>query len=283
MWNGPIFDNHMHIDPLHGRGLDAVRDFTAAGGTHFILVGKTARDWGIHASSTTDFSAAYEQTINLAETISVETDAFAYPAVGYHPSEYAGIADQHGVEAAIELGMGLMDVWERLYEERRIVAVGEVGRPHYPVEKEIWDGANCLLAEYLAFSRRTGCPLQLHTEHFELEQFAEMGVMIRNAGSPLDIVKHFCPPFPDVAAKNGMIASVVASKDSICRALRSSASFFMETDYIDDASRPGAVLGPKTVPKRTRTLSEAGIMGDEACHQAHIGLPWRVYGISTGE
>ena len=80
-----------------------------------------------------------------------------------------------------------------------------------------------------------------------------------------------------------MIASVVASKDSICRALRSSAPFFMETDYIDDASRPGAVLGPKTVPKRTRTLSEAGIMGDEACHQAHIGLPWRVYGISTGE
>ena len=28
----------------------------------------------------------------------------------------------------------------------------------------------------------------------------------------------------------------------------------METDFLDDNSRPGAVLGPKTVPKRTQEL-----------------------------
>ena len=28
----------------------------------------------------------------------------------------------------------------------------------------------------------------------------------------------------------------------------------METDYLDDPNRPGAVLGPKTVPKRTQQL-----------------------------
>ena len=30
----------------------------------------------------------------------------------------------------------------------------------------------------------------------------------------------------------------------------------METDYLDDLKRPGAVLGPKTVPKRTQQLVE---------------------------
>ncbi len=36
----------------------------------------------------------------------------------------------------------------------------------------------------------------------------------------------------------------------------------METDFLDDPNRPGAVLGPKTVPKRTQklcsTLLESG-------------------------
>ena len=35
--------------------------------------------------------------------------------------------------------------------------------------------------------------------------------------------------------------------------------FMLETDHMDDPARPGAVLGPKTVPKRTRQLSEAGV------------------------
>ena len=280
MWDGPLFDNHMHIDPLHGRGLEAVRDFTAAGGTHLVLVGKTARDWGIDAATSADFFAAYEHTIDLAKKICRETDATAYPAVGYHPAEFAGIAAVHGVTRAIELGIELLEVWERLYAERRIIAVGEVGRPHYPVDTDIWDGANLLLAEFLRFSRKTGCPLQLHTEHFGHEQFEELGGMIRTAGSPDKIIKHFCPPVPDEAKANGMIASIVASKDAIVRALGASVPFFMETDYIDDMSRPGAVLGPKTVPKRTKALHDAGVMSHEACWGTHVDLPERVYGIT---
>ena len=30
----------------------------------------------------------------------------------------------------------------------------------------------------------------------------------------------------------------------------------METDFLDDPNRPGAVLGPKTIPKRTHQLSK---------------------------
>ena len=29
----------------------------------------------------------------------------------------------------------------------------------------------------------------------------------------------------------------------------------METDFLDDINRPGAVLGPKTIPKRTHQLA----------------------------
>jgi TatD-related deoxyribonuclease len=53
----------------------------------------------------------------------------------------------------------------------------------------------------------------------------------------------------------------------------------METDFIDDPDRPGAVLGPKTVPKRSRWLREQGY--EEALERAHVRTPQQVYGIDT--
>jgi TatD-related deoxyribonuclease len=53
----------------------------------------------------------------------------------------------------------------------------------------------------------------------------------------------------------------------------------METDFIDDPDRPGAVLGPQTVPKRVEWLVEEG--HESAMERAHIETPARVYGIDT--
>jgi TatD-related deoxyribonuclease len=53
----------------------------------------------------------------------------------------------------------------------------------------------------------------------------------------------------------------------------------METDFIDDPDRPGAVLGPKTVPKRVEWLVEEGY--EDAMSRAHVETPARVYGIDT--
>jgi TatD-related deoxyribonuclease len=55
--------------------------------------------------------------------------------------------------------------------------------------------------------------------------------------------------------------------------------FLMETDFVDDPDRPGAVLGPKTVPRRVRTLLDEGY--DDAVRLAHVETPRRVYGIDT--
>jgi len=46
---------------------------------------------------------------------------------------------------------------------------------------------------------------------------------------------------------------------------------------MDDPKRPGAVLGPKTVPKRTKQLIDAGV-DDEVLYRTHVDLPERLYG-----
>jgi len=51
----------------------------------------------------------------------------------------------------------------------------------------------------------------------------------------------------------------------------------IETDYIDDPERPGAVLGPKTVPRRTLQLIDR--FGEGAFWKVYKENPEQVYGI----
>ena len=76
---------------------------------------------------------------------------------------------------------------------------------------------------------------------------------------------------PSVLAGSGSIEELMSTFES------SSHGFMLETDYMDDPRRPGAVLGPKTVPKRTRQLLEAGL-DEEVLYNTHVDLPERIYG-----
>ena len=80
----------------------------------------------------------------------------------------------------------------------------------------------------------------------------------------------------------GPTPSVLADREELERAAGREAPFMMETDFVDDPDRPGAVLGPKTVPKRTRWLAERGHdYGDGTLERAHVETPRTVYGIDT--
>ena len=60
----------------------------------------------------------------------------------------------------------------------------------------------------------------------------------------------------------------------------------METDFLDDPKRPGAVLGPKTVPKRTTELCSkllsdgwANSAVESLLENVHVNWPRSLYGI----
>jgi TatD-related deoxyribonuclease len=53
----------------------------------------------------------------------------------------------------------------------------------------------------------------------------------------------------------------------------------MESDYMDENSRPGAVIGPKSVPRFTHNLLSTGQITMEDAYRIHVKTPSRVYGI----
>jgi TatD-related deoxyribonuclease len=97
------------------------------------------------------------------------------------------------------------------------------------------------------------------------------------------LVRHYAPPTVSGDVTQGLTPSVLIGKGAIEEVLATAESsthgFLLETDYMDDVRRPGAVLGPKTVPKRTQQLLDGGL--DEAfLWKAHQDLPDFLYGPS---
>ena len=134
----------------------------------------------------------------------------------------------------------------------------------------------------MKLAAKEGIPLQLHVEGESDDTYGELAQMADKAGLLRErLVRHYAPPKIDAAYTHGLTPSVLAGSGAIDELMatfeESSHGFMLETDYMDDPNRPGAVLGPKTVPKRTRQLLAAGL-DEEILYRCHRDLPDRIYG-----
>ena len=82
----PVTDDHIHIDPVNGRGIEAAKDFLRAGGTHIFLVSKPSWSLSVHPSAVLIISAVFDETLSVAGLIE-ETGIVVYPVLGVHPAE----------------------------------------------------------------------------------------------------------------------------------------------------------------------------------------------------
>ncbi|HVP24935.1 MAG TPA: hydrolase TatD, partial [Methanomicrobiales archaeon] len=77
----PITDNHIHIDPVNGRGPEAAKEFSRAGGTHLFLVSKPSWSFGITPSKGEDFIPVFEKTLAVAREIR-DLGIIVFPVLG---------------------------------------------------------------------------------------------------------------------------------------------------------------------------------------------------------
>ncbi|WP_436935768.1 TatD family hydrolase [Halovenus marina] len=273
MTETPILDNHLHLDPVNGRGVEAALDFAEAGGTHLLVLNKPSWNLVDSVDNPSAFREAFELTIDVTADASAELPGRAWPVLGVHPGLISRLVDDGytPAEAAAFMQEGL-DIAADFVADGPALAI-KSGRPHYEVDDAVWDASNDVMRHAFELGAETGCAVQLHTEGGE--DFTEVAEWASDRGLPPEqVVKHYAGGRVD-----GPVASVLANKDELEVAAEGDAPFLMETDYIDDPDRPGAVLGPKTVPRRVRWLREQGY--EEAIRRAHVDTPARVYGIDT--
>lgn len=278
MENIPITDNHIHVDPINGEGpLMVAEKFYRSGGTFMIIPNKPT--WTLGDSC--NFKEAMEQVISSVKEINENTNVKAFAIVGAHPAELSRLI-KNGVnlEKAEKMMQNALKTAQKLVIENKAIGLGEIGRPHYEVSIEELKIHNRLIIYTMELAKEVDCALQLHTENAGEKQFLEFSEMADTVGlDRFKVIKHFSGPSILKEENHGLTPSLIATKDGINEGVKKGTNFLMETDYLDMNDRPGAVLGPKTVPRRTRELLRNGILTEKEAYKIHVENVEKVYGI----
>ena len=286
-WVGPIWDTHLHLD-LNGRGIAAAQDFANAGGTHLCLVHKPGFGHQL-PESIQAVREAYSGTLDLASSVRRQVGIDVRVILGPHPVVWEKQIHTIGLEVATQLHLDSVELALNHCDEGEAVALGEVGRPHYPVSEEIWSAANEQLEEVMHMASQAKVPIQLHVEDNGAQTNAELASICARSGlDPRQAVHHYASSNVSQEFTHGLSASVSMGKDCISSIIDTHqncrSTWTMETDYLDDPNRPGAVLGPKTVPKRTQALltqllNQMGVgESQDLLENVHSFWPSELYG-----
>ncbi len=271
----PVYDNHIHMSPS-GRNVDALLEYEAAGGTGLTLV--TLPYAEVRIRDGPDFAESYEITYGLAQRARERTSLEINIAVGPYPILIIPLAEAYGLERVYDILICGMEIPASDVAEGRAVAIGEVGRPHFPVSEEIWDASNRVLLRGFELAREVDCPVIIHCES-EPDTDRSLAELADRAG--LDrgmVVKHSSPPLVTPEETHGVMPSMPASKTNVREAMAKGTDRFMiETDYIDDPAKPGAIMSVTTVPKKVKAWLANGEVPVESIHRICGDIPDSLY------
>lgn len=271
----PITDNHMHINLRRGRGMEAIKEFKNVGGTHVFIVSLPAEELGLSIKGAKDYHAVYNETFEAVRRANEYVKAYA--VIGVHPAEFIGMAGTLGMDKAYAIVKEGLEIAAKYVSEGTAVAI-KSGRPHYPVSEELLEASNSLMRYAMEICLDLDCAIQLHTESEE-GTMESISAIAKDAGmSPYKVIKHFSPPLVKLCEPLNVFPSVIATKGALEEALSQGTRFMLETDYCDDPIRPGAVLGPKTVPRKTKDAIKNGVP-EEVFYKVHKDNPEKAYGL----
>jgi len=160
--NLPITDDHIHIDPVNGRGLEAAKDFQRSGGTHLFLVSKPSSSFGIFPRTGKDYVPVFDQTLAVAESIR-NIGITVFVVLGVHPAEITRLAGEGTIEQAASTMEEGLTVAAGYVREGKAVAL-KSGRPHYETTPDILDASNRVLSHAFSLAGDLGCAVQVHAE-----------------------------------------------------------------------------------------------------------------------
>ena len=271
----PAYDNHFHMSPS-GRNIDALKEFEREGGTGITLV--TLPYPEVQITKGEDFLESYGITFRLAERARAETSVEVNVAVGPYPVLIVPLAERYGLEAAEEMLMRGMDDAAECIREGKAVAIGEVGRPHFPVDKDIWDASNRVLGHGFSLAKELDVPVIIHCENEPDTCYSLSKLAKQNGLAPDMVIKHSSLPLVMDEENFGVMPSIPASKTYIKDALSTGIDRFMiETDYIDDLMKPTAIMACSTVPKKVKWMLGSGTATEENIQRICVDLPRRYY------
>jgi TatD-related deoxyribonuclease len=249
-----VVDHHCHLSPS-GEGVSAARRFRKAGGTHLFLA--TQNYEPAVPRSLDDYRRQFETTERLAERVREEAGVVVYNVIAPYPVDIIRAGAVLGLPAALELHCAALDLAGSWVRDHRAVALGEVGRAHFAVPPDVGTTIDAAFRHALEVARDVGCPLIVHSADLDADGFQELAARAKEVGiAPGRIVKHFARSRIPPGERSGVVPSYLARRELVHQVKADPGSWLLETDFLDDPARPGAVLDLATVPRRALAIAE---------------------------
>ncbi|MEM1927220.1 MAG: TatD family hydrolase [Acidilobaceae archaeon] len=257
----PVADGHCHSSPARGLGARAVAErFKRAGGWFIALVSLSPPAYGIEDGGLEAYLRAVEAHVRECRAAREEGVEVACIA-GFHPAEVDKLVDRHRVSPArvVEIGFKVIDYIASLVEKGLLDGIGEVGRQHYKTSSDRVLASHMIMEYAIERARDLGAVVHLH-----LEQSKEDTVAITDrAIERLKPVKHKIVfhhsdlKMAEEAWRRGYSSTIVGLRQPLEYALSALEPVYMvESDYLDDPSRPGAVTQPWEMARLVHQLAE---------------------------
>lgn len=247
----PIFDNHMHLSE-NGNYISAIHGFKKFGGTHLNYCPYTGINEIIKNKS---YLSSFQKGLTIAKKAMEKTGVKIFLTFGPYPVDYVKLKKSKGAKYALELMKKGMQEAQNLYLDKKIIAIGEIGRPHFSVDDETLSESNQILEHGLMLAKDADAPVIIHMEKANSENMKELADMARKFGIKSEkVIKHYSPPLILNKENFGIFPSVIAKEEYILKAFSKGERFMLETDFLDDKNRPGAVLALQTIPRKLKKL-----------------------------
>ncbi len=283
----PLCDNHAHTNPISGIGpRELARRFRKEGGVFIVIVALLTWSLGLTPGDLDSVRRMYDITVESVKIIN-EEGVRAVAVVGLHPAEgYELLRRGWSMEEVRNFMMKGIDLAAEYVRVGKAVGIGEIGRPHWDVPPQIMDFFNDILMYGLGVAKDVGAVVHLHLERNGVNTALSIVDMVRRVGNrPYSVVMHHAQPIAiDTAFTNNVMPSIpVGRRGEFEEATKHGPRFVVESDFIDDPRRPGAVIPPWTLVKKLRNYVIGGFINEDFLHSLCIENVKRIYGIDPTE
>lgn len=257
-----FIDAHSHASTL-GLGYDeVVKRFKSSGGRLIALVQLNPGGYGLH-DDLEGVIRSLDLHVRSCGRVKRELGGVLCFG-GLHPATVDRLVRNARDASRMygELEEKYMKKLELLLREGILDGLGEFGRPHYPAPPESWAVNELLLAKSLTIAKDVGVRIHIHSENAGFVTFKSVRFLVDSIGLRHEsVLMHHVPPsHASLYASDGFYVSVVG-RSQVVRGLGNECSnVVIESDYLDDPRRPGAVVYPWDLRREVLRAVEEGAL-----------------------
>lgn len=263
-------DAHLHVNPLKGLGAEKIaKKFKSKGGWFIALVGLPPYHYGFVEPS----AESYRKVLDLVNREAVkakEQGLEVVKFVGVHPAEIDNYYKQ-GLkpEKLFAFLESVFKLFEDALKNSLLDGIGEVGRQHYGTSPERLVFSEVIMVRALALARDYGVPVQLHLEQGGFVTAYSIKTLANLVKTDLSkiVMHHVNLETATWAEEFNMPFTAPIKQFNEEYATHRWKHCMLESDFLDDPSRPGVSAYPWEIPDVIESFIKHGLLSEEQAYK----------------